>query len=255
MAEGPVEITHTAGRGVVALVDGMMLTIGSERFLREQGVAPPSPELRTVIQEVTARAESPVLIARGRTVEAVAAIGDALRPEAVEVIARLRALGWTPRLLSGDVQEVVDAVAARAGIEPQHAIGGADPEQKAMTLRGLAQGGVVVMVGDGVNDAAALAEATVGIAVSGGAEASLTAADVFLAGAGLESIPSTLEGARAVTRTIKTTVVFSVTYNALCATLAIAGFITPLLAAVLMPASSLTVLTLARTHRSFVRCP
>ena len=254
-SDAPAEITHTAGRGVVALVDGMLLTIGSERFLREQGVAPPDRAMRAVIDDVMARAESPVLVARGDRIVAVASIGDAVRPEAVAMIERVRAMGWTPRVLSGDVQGVVDQVARRVGIDAGHAVGGADPEQKAMTLRRLAQRGTVVMVGDGVNDAAALAEASVGVAVSGGAEASLTAADVFLAGAGLEEIPVMLSGARGVTRTIKRTVAFSVTYNTICATLAIAGLINPLLAAVLMPASSLMVLTLARTNRSFRPCP
>ncbi|GAB4545390.1 MAG: heavy metal translocating P-type ATPase metal-binding domain-containing protein [Phycisphaerales bacterium] len=250
--EAPVELSHTAGRGVVAVVDGMLLTIGSERFLREQGVAPPNAHQRAILDDITARAESPVLVARGGTIEAIAAIGDAIRPEVPELIRTLESRGWTAHVLSGDVQDVVNAVALRAGIDTAHAIGGADPEHKAMALRRLAKRGTVIMVGDGVNDAAALAEATVGIAVSGGAEASLTAADVFLAGAGIDEIPRTLEGARLVTRTIRTTVAFSVTYNALCATLAIAGFITPLLAAILMPASSLTVLTLARANRSFV---
>ncbi len=250
-ASSPADVQYTVGRGVVATVDGMLLTIGSERFLREQGIAPPNSEMRSAIESSFSRAESPILIARADEVVAVASIGDTLRPDVPELIRSLKALGWQPRILSGDAQESVTAIAERAGIEAHHAIGAADPEHKSAYLRTLASNGTTVMVGDGVNDAAALAEATVGIAVSGGAEASLNAADVFLASAEIDAIPTMLEGATRVTRTIKSTIGFSISYNTVCATLAMLGVITPLLAAILMPASSLTVLTLARRNRSF----
>lgn len=249
------EVRHVAGGGLVALVDGMVLTIGSERFLREQGVAPAPSELRAAIDEIAARAESPVLIARGERVEAVASVGDAMRPEVPSLMRTIRHLGWSPRILSGDIPSVVHAISAQAGIDEEHASGSATPEDKAERIRRLASRDTVVMVGDGVNDAGALAEATVGIAVRGGAEASLTAADVFFADAELDALPELLDGARQVTRTIRRNVAFSLAYNATCATLAIVGIITPLAAALLMPASSLTVLFIARSNRGFRRCP
>ena len=107
-------------------------------------------------------------------------LDDPLREDVAAALTELRRLGWQVRILSGDHPQVVAAVARRLGIAPADAQGGTAPEEKVAYVRRLAEAGPVVMVGDGVNDAAALSAATVGIAVHGGAEASLAAADVYL---------------------------------------------------------------------------
>ena len=117
------------------------------------------------------------------------------------------------------------------------------------------QQGPVVMVGDGVNDAAAIARAAVGIGVRGGAEACLAAADVFLARPGLTSLVALTTGARRTVRLIRANLLFSLGYNLIGAGLAVTGVINPLIAAILMPVSSLTVILVSWRSRTFEPTP
>ncbi|MEZ6319045.1 MAG: HAD-IC family P-type ATPase [Phycisphaerales bacterium] len=137
-------------------------------------------------------------------------------------------------------------VAAELGLDD--AEGAVSPESKAAEVhRLISAGNRVVMVGDGVNDAAALAGATVGIAVHGGAEASLEAADVYLREPGLAPIADLAERSASTMRTVRTVLTISIAYNALAATAAMLGVMSALAAAVLMPASSLTAVAIAMT--------
>ncbi|MHB1224377.1 MAG: HAD-IC family P-type ATPase [Gemmatimonadaceae bacterium] len=140
----------------------------------------------------------------------------------------------------------------RLGIPPCDCLGGASPEEKLRVVRETARGGRVVMVGDGVNDAAAIAAASVGIAVHGGAEASLATADVYLTTAGLSPLVRLVEGAGRTRHVIRRNIVFSLAYNLAAAALAIAGLLDPLVAAILMPASSLTVVLASWRSTTFV---
>jgi Cu2+-exporting ATPase len=161
--------------------------------------------------------------------------------------------------LSGDHQAVTDSVAlelSRAAAAPglfSEVIGGATPETKLAYVRSEMVNGPVVVVGDGVNDAAALAAASVGIAVKGGAEASLLAADVYLGDSGLGQLVDVVEGARRTLATVRRGIVMSLSYNVVMIGLAMAGLIGPLLAAVLMPVSSLSVVTNAYRSKTFRR--
>ena len=150
------------------------------------------------------------------------------------------------RILSGDHPDVVARVAASLGLPPGDALGGLTPEAKRDIVAGLVAGagraGAVVMVGDGVNDAAALALADVGIAVHGGTGATIVAADVVLTREGVAPLLDILDGARRLRGVIRRNLGFSLFYNAGASALAMAGLVGPLLAAVLMPVSSLTVI-------------
>lgn len=251
---GHVEhVEHRVGAGVAARVDGRELLVGSPVFVL--GAATAAPWVDAAVQRATRRALSPVLVAVDGAVEVVAGLGDPLRAEAKPSLDELRRLGYRLRVLSGDHQAVVDAVANALGGLLEAAQGGASPEEKLRVIEAAAREGSVLMVGDGVNDAAALSAASVGVAVHGGAEASLAAAHVFATREGIEPVLALVRGARRAMRTVRRNLVFSLAYNAVGVALAMAGVIGPLLAALLMPLSSLTVLTSSFRARSFDASP
>ncbi len=244
------EVSQTHDGGITGKVDGKALAIGSTDFIRGCVSAIP-PWADDLISQITHDWLTPVLIACDGEVRAVAGLGDTVRPDARQAIDNLRRLGWRIGMVSGDHQEVVGHVADTLGLDPADTHGGVMPEKKVDLVRSYTQQGPTVFVGDGVNDAAALAGATVGIAVHGGAEASLAAADIYLSRPGLASITELSRASGRVIRSIRRGLVVSLTYNALGVALAAAGVISPLIAAVLMPISSLTVLSLAVSTRAF----
>jgi Cu2+-exporting ATPase len=196
-----------------------------------------------------------VQVAVDGVVVARAWFGDALRPDAAAALRGLRARGWKLELLSGDDPAVVGEVGRQLGFDPRDCRGGASPEDKLGAIERVLRSGPVAMVGDGVNDAAAIARATVGIGVHGGAEACLAAADVFLARPGPASLVALADGARRTLQVIRRNIAFSIGYNLIGATLAVTGVINPLAAAVLMPLSSLTVVLASWAGRTFDRNP
>lgn len=245
--------TMAVGQGVSGLVDGTRYAAGSCGLMSSLGVLI-DPDLQVTVRKIAERGLTPVCIARGDEVCAVAALGDPIRSEVPSALAELRRRGWRLHLLSGDHPSTVWEVGRILGFEPEQVRGGIGPEEKLGALREALQAGShVVMVGDGVNDAAALTAATVGVAVHGGAEASLAAADVFLARPGLEPLVELIDGAGRTVRAIRRNIVASLFYNVICASLAMGGMINPLLAAVLMPISSMTVITLSYRARTFDR--
>jgi Cu2+-exporting ATPase len=175
-----------------------------------------------------------------------AGLGDAIRPDARRTIDALRRRGIRVRILSGDHPDVVARVGESLGLAAADAVGGLTPEAKRDIVAGLAGrpqgGGAVVMVGDGVNDAAALALADVGVAVHGGMGATIVAADIVLAREGVAPVADIIEGARRLRGVIRRNLAFSLVYNAGASALAMAGVVGPLLAAILMPVSSVTVI-------------
>ncbi len=234
------EVRHEAGGGIEAWIGGRCVRVGSPVFAGDD------------FQGVAAGADlTPVSISVDGEVVARASFRDRIRPEAREAIFMLREMGWRVRLLSGDHPEVVREIGARLGIGPEDCTGGASPEDKLSVIERERARGPVVMVGDGVNDAAAIAGASVGVGVRGGAEACLSAADVFLARPGLHPLVELVRGSRSTLGVIHRNILFSIGYNVLGAGLAMTGVIDPLIAAVLMPVSSLTVVLASWRSRSF----
>ncbi len=240
------DTSHVMGGGIEGRVDGSFVVIGSPAFVRQRATG------REAMGAPEQLALTPVLIAVDGEVVAAAGFGDPLRLDAAASVELLRARGWHVRLLSGDAPAVVVAAGHNLGIPAEDCIGGAAPEEKARVVRETARGGRVVMVGDGVNDAAAIAAASVGIGVHGGAESSLATADVYLSTPGLSPLVRLVEGSERTMHVIRRNIAFSLAYNVVAAGLAIAGVLNPLVAAILMPASSLTVVLASWRSRTFV---
>ena len=243
---------HVAGDGILGRAGGRNVVIGSPDFVRRQARLEPGTAIELTSKELT-----PVWVAVDGSLVAAAALGDAVRPDAARSIARLRDDGWSVSILSGDEADVARAVGGRVGIAATQCTGGATPEAKLARVEGLRANGdrPVVMVGDGINDAAAIAASSVGIGVHGGAEACLASADVYLTKPGLSSLVALTQGSRRTMRVIRRNVVFSIVYNLIGGGLAVTGHLTPLIAAILMPASSLTVVIASWRSRTFSEEP
>lgn len=244
------DVREHQGRGILGVVAGEPWCVGSAAFMQERGAAIPALCERWV-DEQAAAGRHVTLAARGHQVVAAYALaGERLREDAGAVLDKLRSRGWTAAIVSGDRRERVMSVAAALRIDAAACEAGVPPERKLERVReelrlDRSPRGPVVMVGDGVNDAAALSAADVGVAVHGGAEASLQAADVSISRPGLSPLLELIDAGRGAVRRIRVCMAASLAYNALAIGLAMLGLLHPLLAAVLMPISSITVVAIA----------
>ncbi|MDX2194171.1 MAG: heavy metal translocating P-type ATPase [Gemmatimonadales bacterium] len=243
------QVEATAGGGITGVVEGRRVHVGSPAYVVAR--AGTSACWEAAAERLASEGLSPVLVAVDGAVVAAAGFGDAPRPEAAAAIARLAALGHRPALLSGDHPSIVLRVARAVGVPAADARGGASPEEKLRTVTRAAREQTVVMVGDGVNDAAAIAAASVGVGMHGGAEACLASADVFLARPGLEPLVQLVEGSRRTMTLIRALLAVSLAYNLVGTWLAMTGRIDPLIAAVLMPGTSLINIVAAWRTRTF----
>jgi Cu+-exporting ATPase len=230
------DFTALAGLGVTGTVDGHRVIVGQARLLRDHGIEPAvgSGSPNTVVQ--VAVDSAPV---------GVIEIADGLRPTAADSLARLRALGLSPVLLTGDTTAAAWRVADRLGIT--ETVAEVLPEQKIAEIRRLqSEGRTVAMIGDGVNDAAALAQADVGIAVASGTDVAIQASDITLVrishgGVDLRAAADAIALSRATLRTIKVNLFWAFAYNVVMVPLAAMGLVTPVLGAAAMASSSLLV--------------
>jgi Cu2+-exporting ATPase len=249
-----VDVHVAMGRGIRGTIAGHTLCIGSQRWMLENGieVAGPWSDLESGIHS---RGRNSVWLAVDHSVVGMFGLGDPLREDTVSTLLSIAKRGWKLAILSGDRQEMVDRMAKALqseGVLLETALGEQTPEQKMKAIVDCKEQttGPCVMVGDGVNDAAALAVADVGIAIRGGSEQSLHAAPIYLANQRLSSVVGLLDTSKSVVVGIKRCFIASLIYNSITITLAITGLIHPLIAAILMPISGLTVLAMAMMVRS-----
>jgi Cu2+-exporting ATPase len=243
-------VVHTAGGGIEGMVNGRRVVVGSPDFVAER-LGDAGRALPAKAESNVETARTPVQVAVDGLRMARAGFGDRVRPEARGALDRLRSRGWRIRLLSGDHPEVVAQVGRELGFAFDECQGGASPEDKLRVIEAAEREGRVVMVGDGVNDAEAIARASAGVGVHGGAEACIAAADVYLARPGVDSLELLLGGAARTRALIRRNIAFSLVYNLAGTALAVGGVINPFIAALLMPASSLTVILSSWLTRSF----
>ena len=253
-AEVGARVEHdreTVGGGILGRVAGVELAVGTARFLEGLGLDPEAGCLDALrgakIMEDADR--SVVWVGARRPGEALfqvvasAGLADRLRADSRSSVGALARAGWRPHLLSGDGAGPVRATATAVQVPEGRAHARLSPEDKLERVQAFAaKGQATLFVGDGVNDAAALAAADVGIAVHGSAEASMAAADVFVSRDGLGPVVELVQLAKRTLRVVRRSLVLSLAYNAVAVGLAAAGLVDPLLAAILMPISSAIVL-------------
>ncbi|QTZ90522.1 heavy metal translocating P-type ATPase [Streptomyces auratus] len=229
------DFTATPGHGVEGTADGHRVAVTRPGDL--DGLPAPLPE---AVRSAEADGHTAVLVTVDGTPEAVFAVGDALRPDSYRAVDHLRRLGLRPVLATGDRAATARAVAGHLAVTEVHAE--ARPEDKADLVRTLQeQGRRVAVVGDGVNDAAALALADLGIAMGSGTDAAIGAADVTLVREDLQAIADAVRLARRTLGTIRTNLGWAFGYNLITVPLAAVGLLNPMLAAAAMSASSLLV--------------
>lgn len=239
------EFESMPGLGATGRIGGVIITVGREEVFRQRLVIIPGV-LKTALESSRRQGHTAVLVAWDGQAKAVLAVADQPKPTSAEAIASLRLMGLAPVLLTGDNQLTAEAIAIAVGIEidEHHLYAGVMPDDKVAVVRDLQERGyAVAMVGDGVNDAAALAQADVGIAMGGGTDVAMQASDLTIVNGDLRSVPDAIRLSRATLRTIRTNVFWAFAYNVAAIPLAASGQLNPVWAGLAMASSSVFVVT------------
>jgi Cu+-exporting ATPase len=243
------EFAAQPGLGARGLVDGERVVVGRARQLAEHGLRLPE-DVEAARDELETRGVTVVLVGWGDAAQGLLAVADTLRPTSKAAVTALRGLGLHPILVTGDNARTAATVAAEVGIDD--VVAEALPEGKVAVIRKLQeQGHSVAVVGDGVNDAAALAAADLGMAVGDGTDAAIEAADIVLGREDLLVVADAVELARRTHRTIRGNLWWAFGYNTAALPLAVVGLVSPLIAAAAMALSSVFVVSHSLRLRHF----
>ena len=238
------------GLGVTAVVDGHAVAVGRASWLADQWAQPVPEALADRAARAEAAGQTAVFAGWDGRVRGVLIIADTVKPTSAEAITRLRGMGLRPVLLTGDNERAARFVADTVGID--EVIAGVLPEGKATAVKELQDAErVVAMAGDGVNDAAALAQADLGLAMGTGADAAIEASDLTLVRGDLRAVPDAIGLSRRTLATIKGNLFWAFAYNAAAIPLAALGFLSPLIAGAAMAFSSVFVVTNSLRLRRF----
>jgi Cu+-exporting ATPase len=252
----PEAFAAIAGHGVQATVEGKALLIGSPRLMRDQGVE--LGELAVTVDRLQGEAKTAVVVAADGQALGVLGIADPLKPSSAEAIAALRHQGLQLLMLTGDNRRTAEAIGRQVGFEPEQVVAEVLPELKAAEVkRAQGAGHLVAMVGDGINDAPALAQADVGIAMGTGTDVAIETADITLLRGDLRTVPQAIQLSRRTMRTIRWNLFWAFIYNVIGIPLAAGLFypllgwqLSPIYAAAAMAFSSVFVVTNSLRLRS-----
>ena len=239
------EFESLPGVGASGRIGGTIITVGREEMFRERLVILPKV-IRDALTSSRELGHTAVIVTWGGQAKAVISLADQPKPTSAEAIASLRLMGLAPILLTGDNATTARAIAESVGIETDehHLYAGVMPEDKVAVVRDLQERGYAgAMVGDGVNDAAALTQADVGIAMGGGTDVAMQASDLTIVNGDLRSVPDAIRLSRATLRTIRTNVFWAFAYNVAAIPLAASGRLNPMWAGLAMASSSVFVVT------------
>ncbi|WP_280293738.1 heavy metal translocating P-type ATPase [Nocardia abscessus] len=243
------DFANVAGLGVQGMVDGHAVLVGRARLLADWSQHL-DDELAQAIRAAEAEGKTAVAVGWDGKARGVLVVADAVKPTSAEAISQLRALGLTPIMLTGDNQAAADAIAAQVGID--EVIAEVLPQDKVDTVKRLqAEGKVVAMVGDGVNDAAALAQADLGLAMGTGTDVAIEAGDLTLVRGDLRAAADAIHLSRRTLATIKANLFWAFAYNVAAIPLAMAGLLNPMLAGAAMAFSSVFVVSNSLRLRGF----
>ena len=233
-AIGASSFKAVAGRGIRAQVDGTAIVAGTEPFLRDEGID--TSALDGAAGEAAATGASPILVASGGALIGLIGVADTVKRSSADAVRRLRESGLDVWMMTGDRRVTAEAIGAQVGIGPDRILAEVLPGDKAARIEELqAAGAFVAMVGDGINDAPALAQADLGIAIGTGADVALEASDITLVGDDLRGVSTAVRLSRATMRTIRQNLGWAFGYNVLLIPVA-AGVLFPLAGVLLHPA-------------------
>jgi P-type Cu+ transporter len=249
IAGGPVEsITSHAGMGVEGQFEGRHVLIGTLEFLNSRGI-PVTPDHPLPVQ-ISSKGQTSVLVAVDGALMGGVGIADALKPSARSVVRELAGMGLKTVMLTGDNESAASAIAHEVGVTSFHArVLPADKVSRIAAIQ--STGESVAMIGDGINDAPALAQADLGIAMGTGTDAAMEAADITIVGGDLQRVPTAIRLSRKVLATIRQNLFWAFLYNVIGIPLAAFGFLHPMVAAGAMALSSVSVVSNSLRLRFF----
>jgi len=234
----PRNFQAVTGKGVSSEIDGRLTLVGSRRLLEDHGLDPHAMDEE--IARLEAEGKTAMLVAFEGKVIGIVAVADILKEDSVPAIEALKALGLETAMITGDNRRTAEAIAAKVGIS--RVLAEVLPEGKVDEVKRLQQQGLTVaMVGDGINDAPALTQADVGVAIGTGTDIAIEAADITLVSGSLSAVVSTVKLSRATFRKIRQNLFWAFIYNSIAIPLAILGLLHPVIAEISMAMSSVTV--------------